>query len=76
VILRHRFVLLFLFHASDAGSTTIFMGTEKSLDCRKVDQDMVPTTWRIRFNLDRVVADGTYTLRIALAASETCRLQV
>ncbi|PUZ44957.1 hypothetical protein GQ55_8G181500 [Panicum hallii var. hallii] len=43
---------------------------------RKVDQDTVPTTWRIRFNLDRVVADGTYTLRIALAASETCRLQV
>ncbi|RLM69771.1 rhamnogalacturonate lyase-like [Panicum miliaceum] len=43
---------------------------------RKVGQDTVPTTWRIRFNLDRVVADGTYTLRIALAASETCRLQV
>ncbi|KAG2562089.1 rhamnogalacturonate lyase-like isoform X4 [Panicum virgatum] len=43
---------------------------------RKVGQDTVPTTWRIRFGLDRVVAGGTYTLRIALAASETCRLQV
>lgn len=36
----------------------------------------MPTTWQIRFSLDRVVADGTYTLRIALASSEMCRLQV
>uniref|UniRef100_A0A0A9A2W2 Rhamnogalacturonan endolyase n=1 Tax=Arundo donax TaxID=35708 RepID=A0A0A9A2W2_ARUDO len=43
---------------------------------RKVGQDDLPTTWQIRFNLDHVVADGIYTLRIALAASETCRLQV
>ncbi|CAL4993136.1 unnamed protein product [Urochloa decumbens] len=43
---------------------------------RKVGQDSVPTTWQIRFNLDKVVADGTYTLRIALAAAERCRLQV
>ncbi|CAN6372045.1 unnamed protein product [Urochloa humidicola] len=43
---------------------------------RKVGQDSVPTTWQVRFNLDKVVADGTYTLRIALAAAERCRLQV
>ncbi|WVZ51623.1 hypothetical protein U9M48_002750 [Paspalum notatum var. saurae] len=43
---------------------------------RKVGDDAVPTTWQIRFDLDRVVADGTYTLRIALAASEMCGLQV
>ncbi|XP_066341864.1 uncharacterized protein [Miscanthus floridulus] len=43
---------------------------------RKVGQVAVPTTWQIRFNLDRVVADGDYTLRIALASSEMCRLQV
>ncbi|KAJ1275614.1 hypothetical protein BS78_05G148700 [Paspalum vaginatum] len=43
---------------------------------RKVGQDAVPTTWQIRFDLDRVVADGNYTLRIALAASEMCGLQV
>nr|TKW00819.1 hypothetical protein SEVIR_8G137000v2 [Setaria viridis] len=43
---------------------------------RKVGQDTVPTTWQVRFNLDRVVEDGTYALRIALAAAETCRLQV
>jgi len=28
-----------------------------------------PTTRQIRFNLDHVVANGTYTLRIALAAA-------
>ncbi|CAN6381333.1 unnamed protein product [Urochloa humidicola] len=43
---------------------------------RKVGQESVPTTWQIRFNLDRVIADDTYTLRVALAASERCRLQV
>ena len=37
---------------------------------------IVPTTWQIRFHLDRVVADGTYTLRIALAASHMSRLKV
>ncbi|XP_047055399.1 rhamnogalacturonate lyase B-like [Lolium rigidum] len=35
-----------------------------------------PTTRRIRFNLGRVVADGTYTLRVALAAAQMSRLQV
>ncbi|KAF8652226.1 hypothetical protein HU200_062861 [Digitaria exilis] len=43
---------------------------------RKVGQDTVPTTWQIRFSLNPVAADSTYTLRIALAASQTCRLQV
>jgi len=46
------------------------------LICRKVGQEAVPTTWQIRFSLDSVVADGDYTLRIAIAASEMCRLQV
>ncbi|XP_021316533.1 probable rhamnogalacturonate lyase B [Sorghum bicolor] len=43
---------------------------------RKVGQVAVPTTWQIRFSLDSVEADGDYTLRIAIAASERCRLQV
>ncbi|KAG2555669.1 probable rhamnogalacturonate lyase B [Panicum virgatum] len=43
---------------------------------RKVGNGYVPTTRQIRFNLDRVVADGTYTLRIALAAAQMSRLQV
>jgi rhamnogalacturonan endolyase len=43
---------------------------------RKVGQYNKPTTWQIRFSLDSVVEDGIYTLRIALAASERCRLQV
>jgi len=46
------------------------------LICRKVGNGYVPTTRQIRFNLDRVVADGTYTLRIALAAAQMSRLQV
>jgi len=41
-----------------------------------VSNGYVPTTRQIRFNLDRVVADGTYTLRIALAAAQMSRLQV
>ncbi|RCV36339.1 hypothetical protein SETIT_7G310700v2 [Setaria italica] len=43
---------------------------------RKVGNGNVPTTRQIRFNLDHVVADGTYTLRIALAAAQMSRLQV
>ncbi|KAL6641955.1 hypothetical protein ACP70R_020136 [Stipagrostis hirtigluma subsp. patula] len=43
---------------------------------RKVGDDIVPTTRHIRFNLDRVVPGGTYTLRIALAAAHMSRLQV
>ncbi|KAK3118796.1 hypothetical protein QOZ80_9BG0708030 [Eleusine coracana subsp. coracana] len=43
---------------------------------RKVGQDNMPTTWQIQFTLDKVVADGIYTLRVALSASERCRLQV
>ena len=46
------------------------------LICRKVSNGYVPTTRQIRFSLDRVVADGTYTLRIALAAAQMSRLQV
>jgi rhamnogalacturonan endolyase len=37
---------------------------------------VVPTTRQIRFNLDHVKADGTYTLRIALAASHKSKLHV
>nr|CAB3462962.1 unnamed protein product [Digitaria exilis] len=43
---------------------------------RKVGNGYVPTTRQIRFNLDRVVTDGTYTLRVALAAAQMSRLQV
>ncbi|RLN30234.1 hypothetical protein C2845_PM05G26790 [Panicum miliaceum] len=39
------------------------------------DNTVVPTTWQIRFHLDGVVAGGTYTLRIALAASHMASLQ-
>ncbi|KAI4979141.1 hypothetical protein ZWY2020_015894 [Hordeum vulgare] len=35
-----------------------------------------PTTQRIQFNLPRVAADGTYTLRIALAAAHMSKLKV
>ncbi|KAF8726922.1 hypothetical protein HU200_019406 [Digitaria exilis] len=44
---------------------------------RKVSNDtVVPTTWQIRFQLDRVVAGGVYTLRVALAMSHMSSLQV
>ncbi|CAM0949851.1 unnamed protein product [Alopecurus aequalis] len=43
---------------------------------RKVGDDIVPTTRQIRFHLDRVVPDGTYTLRVALSAAHMSRLQV
>jgi rhamnogalacturonan endolyase len=44
---------------------------------RKVgDGRYAATTREIRFTLDRVVADGTYTLRVALAAAQMSRLQV
>ena len=44
--------------------------------CRKVGDAIVPTTRQIRFHLDRVVPEGTYTLRVALAAAHMSRLQV
>ncbi|KAK3118323.1 hypothetical protein QOZ80_9BG0697260 [Eleusine coracana subsp. coracana] len=43
---------------------------------RKVSDKVVPTTRHIRFNLDHVVPDGTYTLRVALAAAHMSTLQV
>ncbi|GJN04390.1 hypothetical protein PR202_ga21937 [Eleusine coracana subsp. coracana] len=43
---------------------------------RMEGQNSMPTTWQIQLNLDRDVANGTYTLRIALASAEICRLQV
>ncbi|KAL6659129.1 hypothetical protein ACP70R_003169 [Stipagrostis hirtigluma subsp. patula] len=43
---------------------------------RKVGHRYVPTTWQVRFSLDHVVADGTYTLRIALAAAHDSTLRV
>lgn len=45
--------------------------------CRKVgDGRYAATTREIRFTLDHVAADGTYTLRVALAAAQMSRLQV
>jgi rhamnogalacturonan endolyase len=49
------------------------------MHCRKVggnNNNVVPTTRRIRFSLDRVVTGGTYTLRVALAAAHMSRIQV
>ncbi|XP_066340840.1 rhamnogalacturonate lyase B-like [Miscanthus floridulus] len=43
---------------------------------RKVGNRYVPTTRQIRFDLGRVVADGNYTLRIAVAAAQLSKLQV
>ncbi|GJN13877.1 hypothetical protein PR202_gb00629 [Eleusine coracana subsp. coracana] len=43
---------------------------------RKVGDNVMPTTRQIRFNLDHVVPEGTYTLRIALAAAHMSRLHV
>uniref|UniRef100_A0A804PFM8 Rhamnogalacturonan endolyase n=1 Tax=Zea mays TaxID=4577 RepID=A0A804PFM8_MAIZE len=44
---------------------------------RKVGEGRyAPTTREIRFRLYRVVADGTYTLRVSLAAAHMSRLQV
>ncbi|XP_051220497.1 uncharacterized protein [Lolium perenne] len=43
---------------------------------RKVGDSIVPTTRQIQFHLDHVVPDGTYTLRVALAAAHMSRLQV
>ncbi|GJM88087.1 hypothetical protein PR202_ga04112 [Eleusine coracana subsp. coracana] len=43
---------------------------------RKVGNKVVPTTRHIRFNLDHVVPDGTYILRVALAAAHMSTLQV
>jgi rhamnogalacturonan endolyase len=47
--------------------------------CRKAggnNNNVVPTTRRIRFSLARVVPGGTYTLRVALAAAHMSRIQV
>jgi hypothetical protein len=41
-----------------------------------VGDSIVPTTRQIQFHLDHVVPDGTYTLRVALAAAHMSRLQV
>ncbi|TVU27112.1 hypothetical protein EJB05_29692 [Eragrostis curvula] len=43
---------------------------------RKVGDNVMPTTRHIRFNLNHVMPDGVYTLRIALAAAHMSRLQV
>uniref|UniRef100_A0A0D9XNS9 rhamnogalacturonan endolyase n=1 Tax=Leersia perrieri TaxID=77586 RepID=A0A0D9XNS9_9ORYZ len=43
---------------------------------RKQGDGYVPTMRHIRFWLDRMVANGTYTLRVALAAAHMSRLQV
>ncbi|KAL6843243.1 hypothetical protein ACP4OV_026956 [Aristida adscensionis] len=43
---------------------------------RKAGDGYVPTTWQVRFSLPRVVSDGNYTLRIALAAAHNSSLQV
>jgi rhamnogalacturonan endolyase len=50
--------------------------TSLKKNCRQVGNGSIPTTRQIRFELDHVVADGTYTLRIALAAAHMSRLRV
>ncbi|TVU40657.1 hypothetical protein EJB05_14126, partial [Eragrostis curvula] len=40
------------------------------------DKSIAPSTWQIRFHLDRVIEGGTYMLRIALAASHVSILKV
>jgi rhamnogalacturonan endolyase len=44
--------------------------------CRMIGNVSTPTTRQIRFNLDHLVVNGTYTLRIALAAAQMSRLTV
>ncbi|XP_021316364.1 rhamnogalacturonate lyase B [Sorghum bicolor] len=43
---------------------------------RMIGNVSTPTTRQIRFNLDHLVVNGTYTLRIALAAAQMSRLTV
>uniref|UniRef100_A0A0D3HHV1 Rhamnogalacturonan endolyase n=1 Tax=Oryza barthii TaxID=65489 RepID=A0A0D3HHV1_9ORYZ len=43
---------------------------------RKQGDGYAPTTRQIRFRLEHVVADATYTLRVELAAAQMSRLQV
>lgn len=40
------------------------------------DKTYKGTTWQIRFNLDEVTYDETYTLRLALASAAQAELQV
>lgn len=45
--------------------------------CRiKDDGSLQPTTWQIRFHLDRVIQTGDYKLRIALASANVASIQV
>uniref|UniRef100_A0A0E0F286 rhamnogalacturonan endolyase n=1 Tax=Oryza meridionalis TaxID=40149 RepID=A0A0E0F286_9ORYZ len=43
---------------------------------RKQGDGYAPTTRQIRFRLEHVVADATYTLRVELAAAQMARVQV
>ncbi|TVU48579.1 hypothetical protein EJB05_08220 [Eragrostis curvula] len=44
---------------------------------RRTDQNTyLPTTWQIKFNLDRVTPNSTYKFRVALASSALAELQV
>ncbi|GAB2254181.1 hypothetical protein Droror1_Dr00021990 [Drosera rotundifolia] len=43
---------------------------------REVNKSFIGTTWQIKFNMDDVVPDLTYTLHIAIAAASEAHLQV
>ncbi|XP_021321868.1 rhamnogalacturonate lyase B [Sorghum bicolor] len=63
---------------SDASKDWFFAHVTRKVGDGDGDGDgrYAATTREIRFTLDRVVADGTYTLRVALAAAQMSRLQV
>lgn len=43
---------------------------------RRVNNNYVPATWQIVFDVDNVVREGTYTLRIAFASANFAQIQV
>ncbi|RWW65836.1 hypothetical protein BHE74_00026839 [Ensete ventricosum] len=56
---------------------TVTSGYVEFLSCRKDGQGSEQaTTWQIRFRLDSVHPNGTYKLRVALAAAHLSELQV
>lgn len=45
--------------------------------CREIGDNVYQSsTWQIKFKIGNVDQDGTYTLRVALAASNHAELQV
>ncbi|TKW25456.1 hypothetical protein SEVIR_3G121000v4 [Setaria viridis] len=68
--------LVFTVGESNHSTDWFFAHVTRKVVGGKGDTTVVPTTWQIRFHLDRVVAGGNYTLRVALAASHMSSLQV